>query len=123
MKYDHIISASEALTEKPFHLSCGFYETTSFFFEKANFSVVIHCRGEFTFYDGEGTVVKTVKAKPMTGGRSCYMDVFITTTDDGALFRLPDYIWYDNYPDCDGESDRWDTKIIGIMDEIRYPAD
>ena len=68
-------------------------------------------------------VVKTVKAKPMTDGRGCYMDVFITTTDDGALFQLPDYIWYDNYPDCDGESDRWDTKIIGIMDEVRYPAD
>lgn len=121
MAYDHIIKASEDLKEQCFHLSCGFYETTSFFFEKANFSVVIHCKGRFTFCGPDGEK-QTVNAKPMTDGRGCYMDVFITTTDDGALFQLPDYIWYDNYPDCDGESDRWDTKIIGISDEVRYPA-
>lgn len=122
MKYDHIIAASENLTEERFHLSCGFYDTTSFFFEKANFSVTIHCKGEFTFRDPAGTVLHTAEARRMTGGRSCYMDVFITTTEGGAIFRLPDYVWYDNYPDCDGESDRWDTRIIGTADEVRYPA-
>ena len=121
MTYDHIITASENLQEKQFHLSCGFYDTTSFFFEKSNFSVTIHCKGIFTFCGPDGET-QTVKARPMTDGRSCYMDVFITTTDNGALFQLPDYIWYDNYPDCDGESDRWDTKLIGIADEVRYPA-
>ena len=121
MRYDHIITSSEDLKEARFHLSCGYYDTTSFFFEKANFSVTIHCRGIFTFQRG-GAEPVTVRAKPMTDGRGCYMDVFITTTDDGAIFRLPDYIWYDNYPDCDGESDRWDTKIIGTADEVRYPV-
>ena len=57
----------------------------------------------------------------MDSGRGCYMDVLITTTDDMLIFQLPEYEWIDNYPNCDGESDRWDTKIIGIRDEIRYP--
>ena len=47
---------------------------------------------------------------------------FYTTTDDGILFKLPDYQWIDHYPNCDGESDRWNTRIIGTSDEIFYPA-
>ena len=122
MKYDHIIEFSENLKEERFHLSCGFYETTSFLFREAGFSVGIHCRGAFTFYTVDGKKLETVKAKPMTSGRGCYMDVLISTTEDEVIFQLPDYEWIDHYPNCDGESDRWDTRIIGINDEIRYPV-
>jgi len=121
MKYDHVIERSENLNAKQFHLSCGFYETTSFLFEKADFSVVIHCKGEFTFYTANGEKLETIKAKPMNSGRGCYMDVLITTKEDAVTFQLPDYEWIDHYPNCDGESDRWDTRIVGICDEISYP--
>lgn len=120
MTYDHIITAGEELREKWFHLACGYYSTTAFYFETAGFGVVIHCNGTFTFYDTAGEQLETVEAKPMHGGRGCYMEVFISTDGDRVTFRLPDYIWYDNYPDCDGESDRWDAKIIGTNDEITY---
>jgi len=120
MAYDHIINSSEVLNEKCFHLACGFYTTTSFLFEKANFTVVINCNGDFTFYTVNNEKIEMIKAKRMRSGRGCYMDVLITTTDDGVLFKLPDYSWIDHYPDCDGESDRWDAKIIGTNDEIFY---
>ena len=120
MTYDHIIKAEETLEEKCFHLACGYYDTTAFLFEKAGFAAVVNCNGTFTFYTVAGEQLETVKAKPMQDGRGCYMDIFITTDGDRVIFRLPDYIWYDNYPDCDGESDRWDTKIIGTNDEIVY---
>ena len=120
MKYDHRVNAADNLQEERFHLSCGFYETTSFFFEKGNFSVDIHCKGMFTFRTAAGEALKTVKAKPMTSGRGCYVDVLITTAEDSVIFKLPDYEWTDHYPYCDGESDRWDAKIIGVNDEVRY---
>lgn len=120
MEYDHIIKSSENLRDERFHLSCGFYTTTSFLFEKANFAVVIDCKGIFTFYTAGGEKIETISAKRMESGRDCYMDVLITTTDDGVEFRLPDYSWTDNYPYCDGESDRWDAEIIGINDTVIY---
>lgn len=122
MTYDHIIGVSETLNEARYHLACGYYTTTSFLFEKANFSVVIDCCGDFTFYTVGGEKIETIKAKRMLDGRERYMDVFISTTEDGVTFKLPDYQWTDYYPHCDGESDRWDGKVIGILDEVHYPA-
>lgn len=120
MTYDHIISYDKSLTNEQFHLACGYYRTTSFLFEKANFAVVIDCSGSFAFYTVDGKLIETVNAKPMDSGRERYMDVLITTTDEGVLFQLPDYAWTDHYPHCDSESDRWSARIIGINDEIRY---
>ena len=120
MKYDHIIKVRENPEKKQFHLSCGFYETTSFLFEPINLSVEIHCKGEFVFRTAEGEILEKVKAQPMDSGRECYMDVLITAAEQEILFQLPEYAWIDHYPNCDGESDRWDAKIIGIRDEVRY---
>lgn len=122
MTYDHIIRTGEALSERRFHLACGYCTTTSFLFEKANFAVVIDCKGDFDFYTVGGEKLETVKAKRMTSGRECYEDIFITTTDDGVIFRLPDYSWVDHYPDCDGESDRWSSRIDGVNDEVFFGA-
>lgn len=123
MRIDHVIAAGERLKEKWFHLSCGFYETTSFLFQELGFVADIHCKGQLRIYTPEGKLLDTIPAKPMTSGRGCYMDVSVTNTDTGVLFRLPEYDWTDHYPHCDGESDRWTTVITGIRDEIRYPAE
>ncbi len=122
MQYDHIISLTEKLNDKSFHLACGYYDTTSFLFEKANFAVVIHCKGSFTFYTVDGTQLETIKGKRVASGKECYEDILITTTDDGVHFKLPSYRWIDHYPNCDGESDRWDCVIDGVNDEIFYKA-
>ena len=121
MHYDHIIDRNRTLSDEHFHLACGYCCTTSFLFEKAGVAVVIDCKGSFTFYSADGEKTETFNAKPMDGGREHYEDVFITTTDAGIVFRLPDYSWTDHYPNCDGESDRWSCRIIGTRDEIRYP--
>ena len=120
MRYDHVIPLNDHPEQQRFHLSCGFYDTTSFFFEKANLRVDIHCCGSFTFYSADGAKLETFRLRPMDTGRECYMDVLITAADDAVIFRLPEYRWIDHYPHCDGESDRWSTEIIGIRDELRY---
>ncbi len=121
MRIDHEIPAASRLTGERFHLSCGFYETTCFLFREYGFAADIHCKGEVRIYSPEGKRLQTLPAKPMTSGRGCYMDILITTTEDGVRFRFPEYTWTDHYPNCDGESDRWDAEIIGIRDEIVYP--
>ena len=121
MTYDHIIEAGQKLTDQWFHLSCGYYCTTAFFFEACSLAVEINCNGTFTFRTADGAE-RTVEAKPMRGGRDCYMDIFITTAEKELVFRLPEYSWWDHYPDCDGESDRWDADVTGTRDEIRWPV-
>ena len=118
MTYDHIIKAGETLADQWFHLACGYCTTTSFLFEAWELSVTIDCNGTFTFRSPAGE--RTVKAKPMRGGRGCYMDIYVTTGET-LRFRLPEYDWWDNYPNCDGESDRWDATVTGTRDEIIWP--
>ena len=120
MRCDHIVESGEMLCDKWFHLSCGYYSTTSFFFEACALTVVINCNGTFTFQTADGQR-REVQAKPMHSGRGCYMDIFITTTETGIVFRLPEYDWWDHYPDCDGESDRWDATVIGTRDQVVWP--
>ena len=122
MQYDHIIQSGDILTRKNYHLACGYYRTTSFLLEGYSFAVVIHCNGTFTFQTPQGETLETVKAKPMTTGRECYMDITITTEENGVRFSLPEYTWRDHFPNCDGESDRWSARITGIRDEIFYPT-
>lgn len=123
MKYDYIVKNSEELKEARFHLSCGFHENTYILFEKAGFYVNIHCRGTFTFCTLDYQPLAVIRAKPMDSGRECYMDVLISTTEDGAVFCLPEYRWIDHYPHCDGESDRWSAEIIGVRDTVRFPVE
>ena len=111
MKFDHIIKGTEELTDARFHLSCGFYENTYILFEKAGFYVNIHNKGTFTFCAPDYRKLAVIQARPMDSGRGCYMDILITTTEDGIRFQFPEYTWTDHYPHCDGESDRWDRYI------------
>ena len=120
MKYDFTIKADENLTDRKFPLACGYYSATSFLFEKANFAVVINCNGKFTFYTVDGEEIQTIQGEPMTDGKGRYADILITTMDRCVIFKLPDYLWIDHYPDCDGESDRWDSRIVGVNDEIVF---
>lgn len=123
MRYDHIIRSGTRLDGEQFHLSCGFYETTCFLFEAYGFAADIHNKGEVRIYTPDGRRrLCTLRAKPMDSGRGCYMDILICTTENGVLFRFPEYDWIDRYPHCDGESDRWDARITGIRDEIPYPT-
>jgi len=121
MQYDHIIPIHTQLDNTSFHLSCGYYTATAFLFEQAGFAAVIDCSGMFLFYTPEGKPLGSAKAKPMHGGRGCYMDILLTTDGNRVIFRLPEYSWWDNFPHCDGESDRWDADIIGIRDEVVFP--
>ena len=121
MNYDHILKLSDNLKEEHFHLSCGFHDKTYFLFEDANFYVAIHCKGTFEFRNADNKqLIKEIKAKSMDSGRGCYMDVLISNTNNKVTFQLPDYDWIDHYPNCDGESDRWDAKIVGINDEVVF---
>lgn len=121
MRIDHEILSGERLTGERFHLSCGFYETTCFLFREYGFAADIHCKGEVRIYTPQGKRLLTLPARPMDSGRGCYMDILLTTTEDGIRFQFPEYTWTDHYPHCDGESDRWDAHITGIRDEVFYP--
>lgn len=41
-----------------------------------------------------------------------YGDVECGVVEGNICFRMPVYDWDDYYPHCDGESDRWNRKII-----------
>ena len=120
MKADYEITTTNYINEQTYHLACGYYDKTSFLFKEEEFYVIIHCKGEFSFYTMNGELIEEKQAKKMETGRECYMDVTIEVKDNNILFKLPEYSWIDHYPNCDGESDRYDAKIIGIRDIIHF---
>ena len=59
------------------------------------------------------TTIASVTVPKQEGGREIYMDITCLVEDGCIVLKMPIYSWIDHYPDCDGESDRWDTETIG----------
>lgn len=49
----------------------------------------------------------------VTGGRGIYPSVCLGAQGGKVSLQLTVCRWIDNYPHCDGESDRWDWEKIG----------
>ncbi len=103
-----------------FNIASGFTDETEILFENENILMRVNARGELAFFDSENQPLASVTVPAGDEGRGCYMDLSCKAEDDAILVRFPAYSWYDNYPHCDGESDRWDAEIIGYKTPIRF---
>ncbi len=110
--YDKIFNSAENKEQK-YQLASGYISTTTVFFETENVVAQIEAKGDIAFFDGEGAELAAVKMPAQTGGREVYEDVFCSVDRVSIILRFPIVEWIDNYPHCDGEHDRWDSKIIG----------
>ena len=90
----------------------GFISTTEILFAKEEIIARIEARGEVEFLNPEGEKLASARAPSADGPRGKYVEAYCTVEDDKIKIRFPIFEWYDNYPHCDGEYDRWDP--IGV---------
>ena len=114
-KYDETFISSRDTEPQNYHLACGFLTRTDILFQEENIFAVIECTGEIEFRSPDDvlTTIASVTVPKQEGGREIYMDITCLVEDGCIVLKMPIYSWIDHYPDCDGESDRWDTETIG----------
>ena len=114
-KFDKTYITSQAAEPENCHLACGFITRTDILFKEENIAAVIECTGEIEFRrpDDMRNTIAAVTVPKQEGGREIYMDVTCSVEDGQIVLKMPIYSWIDHYPNCDGESDRWDAETIG----------
>ena len=105
---------SEKITgSQKYQLASGYISQTSILFEKEGVIAVIQANGSVEFFDRNDSRIAAGNAPAIDDGRGVYEDVFCAVNNGAICLEFPVYKWIDNYPNCDGEHDRWDTVIIG----------
>lgn len=94
-------------------IASGHVSETVVLFEKEELAVRIYAQGRAEFLDLEGNLLASGKVQPQTGGREVYEEVVCEADENTVTLRFPIVKWIDNYPNCDGEYDRWESVIIG----------
>ena len=49
----------------------------------------------------------------VVSGKEAYQEISCQAENGKIVLQFPIYQWIDNYPHCDGEHDRWDTRKVG----------
>ncbi|MBQ8029569.1 MAG: hypothetical protein IJ262_09240 [Clostridia bacterium] len=112
-KIDIVFNSEKDSSEKCYPLASGYISQTTVHFEKENLIALIEAKGSVEFYNMEGELVAKGNAPEKNSGKGLYEDVRFQVENNLIKLHFPVYEWIDNYPNCDGEHDRWDTKIIG----------
>ncbi len=107
-----VFDSRESREPKVFSIACGYISTTWFDFVSEGVKAKIEAKGHVEFYRGDELMEAYDVPRP-DSGRELFMHVRCSVSDDSVILEFPVYSWTDNYPHCDGESDRWDAEIIG----------
>ena len=96
-----------------YQIASGYISETVILFEKESTFVRVHSDGRAEVSTLDGTPLAEGKVQTQTGGREVYEEVVCEADKNFLLLRFSVVEWIDNYPNCDGEHDRWDSRIIG----------
>ena len=96
-----------------FQLASGYISETNILFEKEGVVAVIQAEGSVEFFDANDTLLAKSELPPVDDGKNKYQEVCCNSEAGSLVLQFPIYEWIDNYPNCDGEHDRWDTRTIG----------
>ncbi len=90
----------------------GTVEDIEFFLENEKISLTVTKTGDVVFCDEGGRVIVEATVEPKTR-KNVHEDAFLRVQDGKAYiyFSIMDY--EDNYPNCDGECDRWTSVTVG----------
>ena len=101
-------------------LACGYISLTKIEFINENVTVDVEAKtGVVDFYDSQGAKRLSVEIKTPLSGDEKFSEVKCIAEGGKIKLGFPSYTYKDNYPNCDGEHDRW-TKIISGFDFLCY---
>lgn len=113
LKIDKTICSNAQKNTGYFQIASGYISETVILFEQEKVIARVQAKGQVTFCDLNGAVLASGEVPASTGGREVYQELSCQIVDSKILLLFPIYQWIDNYPNCDGEHDRWDTKRVG----------
>jgi len=101
-------------------LASGYLSLTTIEFVSEGILVNVEAKtGEVDFYDFGGKKLLSFKKEIRQCGDEKLSDLKCLVEDGQIKLGFPIYSYKDNYPNCDGESDRW-TKTISSFEFISY---
>ncbi len=112
-EYEKSFNSEETNGLKKLQLATGYISSTNIFFELEKMFIRIEAKGYIEFLDCNEVLLTSINIPEQTGGKETYNEVICGVEDNKIILKLPIVEWIDNYPHCDGEHDRWDTKTIG----------
>ena len=112
-KIDMVFNSDKDNSKGYFQIASGYISETVVHFEKENVILVIHADGRVEVFDMEDKLIAENSVPKSSGGREVYEEACCEVIDNTIVVKFPIYKWIDNYPNCDGEHDRWDTIKIG----------
>jgi len=91
----------------------GYISTTKIYCELEEIYLVVEAKGHIDFLDKNEQLITSFEVEKPDNGKGVYTEIHCKVEDGTLYTRFPIYSWYDNYPNCDGEYDRWDSITIG----------
>lgn len=113
-----IVFNSEKENGHSFQIANGYISETKVLFERENIVATINASGHVDFYNENGDVLFSADAQAVDSGKGVYESVVLKVNGGVITVSFPVCEWIDNYPNCDGEHDRWDSRIIGYDDVV-----
>lgn len=110
---DIVFNSQEVANGKNFQIASGYISDTVVLFKNENIVAVINAKGIVEFYDINDTLLAKGELPENDGGKNVYEEIFCQAENGVITIKFPILEWIDNYPHCDGEHDRWDSKKIG----------
>lgn len=113
-KYDFTFDSSKSTDKQMYQLASGYISEPAILFLRENIVAVIQAKGGVEFFDADDKLIADASAPPVVNGKEAYTDIGCRVANNVLELHFPVYQWIDNYPNCDGEHDRWDTRIVGF---------
>lgn len=96
-------------------LASGYVSLSSISFVNENITVSIEAKtGEVEFYDSKSNKLLSAKVQTPVSGDEKFSEVQCGVEGEQIKLGFPQYTYKDNYPNCDGESDRWTKTVSGF---------
>lgn len=107
MKYDFIFDSSVRNYEEKYIIDYEKDTPVVILFEKENITLIADRHGNATFLNSDADEVFKSKAE----SNKYFSSIYCIVRKNTINIRFPITKTVDNYPNCDGEYDRWDEII------------
>lgn len=120
MEHCVIFNSNEFPDGRLISLAAGHISMTRIEFKNENVVVFIDAKtGEVRFNNINFNKLLTTNIKTPSTGDEKFSEIKCFVEDNLIKLGFPEYQYKDNYPNCDGEYDRW-TKTISSLNYLIY---
>lgn len=110
---DRIFNSEQDNGTGYFQIASGHIAETAILFSCEKIVAVVNAKGSAAFYNENDELLATGEVPGVNDGKGVYQELCCHAEDGLITLKFPIVEWIDNYPHCDGEHDRWDSRIIG----------